>query len=197
MEGKQIMTNFENILPGYIGAFTILLLFGMVLTRVFILKLGGIKAMHFGNLDRRDFLIPPFLLFYLYLVLSDAFHWSGKLFQSEAAAWAGVFFCGGGLLLLLLSLVSFGRSFRVGIDVEHPDKLVTTGVFSISRNPIYLAFMFILVGQFLIFPDCIFLFYLIGAAALIHRQILREEACLKSLYGAEYTLYCNQVRRYL
>ena len=40
------------------------------------------------------------------------------------------------------------RSFRVGIDNEHPDKLVTTGVFAYSRNPIYVGFIALLLGQF-------------------------------------------------
>jgi hypothetical protein len=39
-------------------------------------------------------------------------------------------------VLLAASLVSFGKSFRVGIDIDYPDKLVTSGVFAITRNPI-------------------------------------------------------------
>jgi len=60
--------------------------------------------------------------------------------------------CLAGLVLLFLSLVSFGKSFRVGIDQEHPDKLITAGVFVFSRNPIYVAFALVLLGQFLVFP---------------------------------------------
>jgi protein-S-isoprenylcysteine O-methyltransferase Ste14 len=191
------MEKLNHFLPEYIGALTIAVLIGMVSIRVILLWAGGIKAMHFGNIDKKDFLIPPFVLFYFYLVFADAFHWPRKLFQSEAASWAGVFFCSVGVLLLLWSLVSFGRSFRVGIDVEHPDKLITTGIFNISRNPTYLAFGLVLIGQFLIFPDFVFLAYLVGAALLIHRQVLREEVFLKGFYGADYTLYCGRVRRYL
>ena len=47
-------------MPKYLGALTIVLLLGMVLTRVFLLKGQGIKAMKFGNIDKTDFLIPPF-----------------------------------------------------------------------------------------------------------------------------------------
>lgn len=184
-------------MPKYFGALTIALLIGMVLIRLLLLWVRGIKTMHFGNIDKKDFLIPPFVFFYFYFVFADTFHWPRRLFQSEPAAWTGVFLCSVGLLLLSWSLISFGRSFRIGIDVERPDKLITTGIFAISRNPIYVAFAFILIGQFLIFPNVIFLTYLIGAAWLIHRQVLREESCLKQLYGADYTMYCNKVRRYL
>ena len=75
-----------------------------------------------------------------------------KFIQSEVVAWVGVALCFGGLLLLFLSLVSFGQSFRVGIDVDQPDKLVTTGIFAISRNPIYVGFALVLLGEFLVSP---------------------------------------------
>jgi protein-S-isoprenylcysteine O-methyltransferase Ste14 len=108
-----------------------------------------------------------------------------------------VLFCAAGLLFLLWSLISFGKSFRVGIDTEHPDKLITTGVFAFSRNPIYVAFASILLGQFLIFSNWIVLIYLCAGIWLFHRQVLREEDYLKKHYGKEYLEYCNRVRRYL
>ena len=188
-------------MPGYFAALTILLMLGMVLTRVLLLRRRGIAAMKFGKLDKTDFLIPPFALFYFYLVFANAFNLPSvskqEFFHSEILSWVGVFFCLSGLLLLLWSLVSFGQSFRVGIDTEHPDKLITNGVFAFSRNPIYVAFALILLGQFLIFPNWILLVYLGAGIWLFHRQVLREEEYLKQHYGKEYLEYRNRVRRYL
>ena len=188
-------------MPAYFAVLTIVLMLGMVVTRAFLLKRQGVAAMQFGKIDKTDFLIPPFALFYFYLVFAAAFHWPSistqVFFHSKAVAWAGVLFCLAGLSLLLWTLVSFGRSFRVGIDQEHPDQLITTGSFAFSRNPIYVAFAIILVGQFLIFSNWILLIFLTAAIWLFHRQVLREEAYLKQHYGHEYAAYCRRVRRYL
>jgi protein-S-isoprenylcysteine O-methyltransferase Ste14 len=156
--------------------------------------------MHFGKLDRKDFLIPPFALFYFYQVFAGAFDLPAvskhQFFDSELISWVGVLLCLTGLILFLLSIISFGSSFRVGIDINNPDKLVTTGVFAISRNPIYVAFWIVLCGQFLVFPNWILLLYLVGATWLFHRQVLLEEAFLEKQYGEEYSEYCARVRRY-
>ena len=188
-------------MPKYFAVLTIVLMLGMVLTRVLLMRRRGIEAVKFGQIDKTDFLIPPFALFYFYLVFAHAFNLPSvstqEFFHSEIIAWVGVFFCLAGLTLLLWSLVSFGQSFRVGIDTEHPDKLITAGVFAFSRNPIYVAFAFILLGQFLIFPNWILLLYLGAGVWLFHRQVLREEDYLKKHYGREYLEYCNRVRRYL
>jgi protein-S-isoprenylcysteine O-methyltransferase Ste14 len=174
---------------------------GMVVTRVLMMRRRGIEAMNFGKIDKKDFLIPPFALFYFYLVFAAAFHFptvsSQQFFHSEIVSWIGVFFCIAGLLLILWSLVSFGQSFRIGIDTEHPNKLITSGVFAFSRNPIYVAFAFVLLGQFLVFSNWIVLVYMGAAVWLFHRQVSLEEEYLKKHYGQEYLDYCNVVRRYL
>jgi len=161
----------------------------------------GIKAVHFGAVDKTDFLMPPFALFYFYVVFANAFNFPAvsrqKFFDSAVVSWAGVLVCLAGLVLLFLSLVSFGKSFRVGIDQEHPDKLITTGVFAFSRNPIYVAFALVLLGQFLVFPNWILSVYMVAAIGVIHRQVLREEEYLRKYYGQEYSDYCGRVRRYL
>ena len=188
-------------MQGYLAALTLVLLVALVVFRVMWLKRSGIRAMNFGRIDKSDFLLPPFALFYFYTIFAAAFDLptvsTQRFWRSEAVAWLGVLLCGVGLLCLLWSLVSFGRSFRVGIDNERPDKLVTTGVFAYSRNPIYVGFIALLLGQFLVFPNWILLIYLIAGAWLINRQVLREEAFLRQHYGAEYAEYCRRVRRYV
>src|ERR1700757_1501795 len=77
----------ETPMPKYLGALTIVLLPGMALTRVFLLKRQGIKAMKFGNIDKMDFLIPPFAFFYFYVLFAAAFNWPSvstrQFFHSE------------------------------------------------------------------------------------------------------------------
>ena len=185
----------------YFAALTIVLMVGMVLTRVLMLRSKGTKALNFGIMDKKDFLIPPFALFYFYLVFAAAFNFpvvsSQEFFHSEIVSWIGVLFCITGLSLILWSLVSFGQSFRVGIDTEMPDKLITSGVFAFSRNPIYVAFAFILLGQFFIYSNWILLIYIGGGVWLFNRQVLLEEKYLQKHYGKEYLNYCNHVRRYV
>ena len=185
----------------YLAALTIVFLLGMVLTRVILLKRAGTKAMHFGKIDKKDFLIPPVALLYFYTIFAAALHWpllsTQKFFRSEIVAWVGVALCFSGLFVLLWSLMSFGKSFRVGIDVDSPDELVTSGVFAFSRNPIYVGFGLVLIGEFLAFSNWILLVYLAAGVWLFHRQVLREEEFMRQHYGQEYLDYCKRVRRYV
>lgn len=188
-------------MPRYFGAITIILMLGMVWGRVLLMRRKGIRAMHFGKIDKKDFLIPPFAIFYFYIVFAAAFKFTAvswqEFFQSCIVSLAGVLFCLAGLSSLFLSLVSFGKSFRVGIDQDNPDRLVTTGLFAFTRNPIYVAFALILLGQFLLFSNWILLVYMVATIWLFHRQVLREEEYLRKHYGQQYSEYCDRVRRYI
>jgi protein-S-isoprenylcysteine O-methyltransferase Ste14 len=185
----------------YFAFSALVLLAVMVIIRVSQLKKQGVRAFQFGKTDKKDFLIPPFVLFYFYLVFANVFQWPSlagrELFHSEIVSWIGVAFCITGLAGLVWSLVSFKDSFRVGIDVKRPGFLVTTGVFSYSRNPIYVSFWSVFTGQFLVYPGWVLLVYLAAAVWLVNRQVLREESFLLKRFGRKYSDYCKRVRRYL
>lgn len=187
-------------MEGYIGVLAIILLMVLVVSRVIMLRRLGIRAMKFGQMDKRDFLIPPFALLYFYLILASAFDWpiiGSPLFSNRIISWIGVVFTILGLMLFLYSILSFGTSFRVGIDESDPGELITCKAFSLSRNPIYVAFGLVAFGIFLIFANWIFLLYLLFGGLLVHRQVLLEEQSLKKIYGQAYAVYCKKVRRYL
>jgi len=188
-------------LPNLLASLTLILLVSMVVLRVRLLRREGVAAMQFGKLDKTDFLIPPFALFYFYLVFAQTFDWPSpahqELWRSKYPPWLGVLLCLVGLLLMIWSLVSFKTSFWVGIDTQQPGKLVTTGAFAFSRNPIYLAFTGMLLGQFLVFPNPIMLVYLLTAMGLFHRQVMREEEFLRKYYGQDFETYCKKVHRYV
>ena len=83
-------------MQGYFAIATLLLLMVLVLSRVFLLRRMGIEAMHFGKLDKTDFLIPPFALFYFYIIFASALDWpkpGDELFGNEIIHWFGVVLC--------------------------------------------------------------------------------------------------------
>lgn len=100
----------------YFAVLTILLMIGLVLTRLFIMKRSGVHAMHFGQTDKTDYFIPPVALFYFYLIFAAAFGWpvptTRELFDSEGIRWLGVALCLAGVTLLAWSLVRAELSRR-------------------------------------------------------------------------------------
>ncbi len=105
-----------------------------------------------------------------------------------------------GLLLMVIAVGHFVAA-RTTINPLRPANattLITTGVFAISRNPIYLGDLLILaalavwLGNMLnIALPALFVWY-------INRfQIAPEERALREKFGAAYDAYCSRVRRWL
>jgi protein-S-isoprenylcysteine O-methyltransferase Ste14 len=117
--------------------------------------------------------------------------------EMPVAQLIGIILCAAGLVMFIFALISFGSSWRVGIDEEHSDALITGGIFAVTRNPIFLFMDLYFAGTFLVFPNWFFLVFLLLSAAGIHRQILNEEKFLRGKYGEEYVEYTRKVRRYL
>ena len=110
---------------------------------------------------------------------------------------AGAVLVAMGLLLFALALASFGASWRVGIDEEHPGDLVTAGIFRFTRNPIFVFLDAYFVGAFLINGTLFFLLAALLGLTLIHYQILQEERFLEGRYGDPYREYKRTAPRYL
>lgn len=119
-----------------------------------------------------------------------------RLFQSRAAETAGAVLALGALGLHVTAFVHMGRSWRIGIDPGGGERLVTTGVFAVSRNPIYVALDLLAVSAFAISGSVFFLLSGLVVVTAIHVQILREERFLAGVFGAEYESYRGRVRRY-
>jgi protein-S-isoprenylcysteine O-methyltransferase Ste14 len=185
----------------YFGILIIALFVVLVLSRTHNLKKQGIEAVEFGKKDKKDFFILPFALFYFYLLIAHACNLptipGQELFHLVVLSWFGVLMCLFALLFFLWTLISFRKSFRVGLVDNTAQGLVTTGAFAISRNPIYVSFAIMLIGQFLIYPSWILLIYIFLGMFTFHRQVLKEEEFLEKQYGEEFKAYRKKVRRYL
>jgi protein-S-isoprenylcysteine O-methyltransferase Ste14 len=101
------------------------------------------------------------------------------------------------LLWTILAQAQMGESWRIGIDSAHKTKLIQTGVFRVSRNPIFLGIMVTLLGLFLVIPNAVTLLVLVLGIFLINVQVRLEEEYLKITHGDEYAGYIQQVRRWI
>ena len=87
------------------------------------------------------------------------------------------------------------NSWRIGIDTETKTELIKTGLFQISRNPIFFGMIVSLVGLFLTTPNALTGLFLILGYVLIQIQIRLEEEFLTEQHGQNYTDYKQKVRR--
>ena len=184
-----------------VGLFALFIL--LVLIRTAVLKSRGIRVIVFGETDKSDFMLVPLMLTIIYTAVANTFGlpmWDiliRPFWKSAIPGWAGLALCVIAVTGFALTLAGFGDSFRVGIDESKPDKLVTSGMFSVSRNPIYVCFLFFITGLFLIHRNIVIAVAAALFALAIHRQVIREERFLAQHYGAEYDEYRRKVRRYL
>ena len=76
-------------------------------------------------------------------------------------------------------------------------KLVTKGLFSISRNPIFLGIMLANIGLFLIIPNAFTLLIISLSTISFNTQIRLEEDFLKLEFSNDYLKYSKKVRRWI
>lgn len=155
-----------------------------------------------GFLARLEPVAVPLLFLWLGSIALHGTGWvpelfEPRLFRSSASGAAGALLALAALALQLTALHQMGRSWRIGIDPDSRERLVTGGIFGVSRNPIYLALDLIAVAAFLMSGSVFFLLSGLVAIVAIHVQILREERFLASAFGAEYESYRSRVARYL
>jgi len=101
------------------------------------------------------------------------------------------------LIVVWISQSQMANSWRIGIDENNKTKLVTNGMFSISRNPIFLGIMIANIGLFLVIPNAFTLLITSLSTLSVNTQIRLEEEFLKREFGNEYIKYAEKVRRWI
>ena len=122
---------------------------------------------------------------------------------------AGLIVMGCGILIYLLTLISFllhGKgtpaiwftkaiSFIIG---EEPVKMVSSGLYKYSRNPMYLGVITMVAGQGIFFQFSILLWYALSLFIIFTLVVLFiEEPHLEEKFGEEYKNYKKRTRRWL
>ena len=100
------------------------------------------------------------------------------------------------LLWIIVAQIQMSNSWRVGIDHSAKTELKTNGLFSVSRNPVFLGMLITLAGVFLILPNAITLLVFVSSTLLFQLQARLEEEYLSKTHSENYLNYCKKTGRW-
>ena len=144
--------------------------------------------------------IPPPLVV-LILVISTFF--SSKkidLIQIPFQSLISIFILSIGILILLNPVLKFKKSKTTinPIKFKKVNKLVTSGIYKYSRNPMYLGLLMIVVSSSIFYLNIYSILTPLFFYLWINRfQIKREEVFLTEKFGEDYLSYKKKTRRWI
>lgn len=83
-----------------------------------------------------------------------------------------------------------------GMDAM-PQRIIATGPYRYTRNPMYLGHIIFMAGLVLTFRSWFALILLIARGFWFQRRVLQDETRLERMFGAEYSAYRIDVRRWI
>jgi len=105
---------------------------------------------------------------------------------------------GGGIILILLAVAEFRRHKTTVVPHHTPAQLIQSGIFSRTRNPIYLGDALVLAGLILRFDAVLSLVLIPVFVWVIERRfVLPEEDRMRRAFRADFARYERKVRRWL
>lgn len=184
--------------------FIIFFLLAFVLPTVRVYRLNGVNPITFKSSGNAHDLIGSYMKVLMLLVLVsslralpfDVFHYF-EFFNNENLVSAGWTLMIASLLFMCTAQIQMKDSWRIGIDENQKTVLRTSGVFGVTRNPIFAALIVALLGNFLVYSSVLNLILLIVGILLITIQIRLEEEHLLKMHQQDYVDYKNKVERRL
>jgi len=142
---------------------------------------------------------PVWLLGCLVLAWGQAaWYPAGLSFGGAWSEFAGGLLVGGGVVLMALALSEFRRHRTTVIPHETPERLIQTGIFSRTRNPIYLGDALVLAGLIL-WWDAVLALPLVPIFVWVieKRFIEPEEDRMRRKFRMDFARYCEKTRRWI
>ncbi|MCX2982687.1 isoprenylcysteine carboxylmethyltransferase family protein [Halieaceae bacterium IMCC14734] len=172
---------------------------GMFFAKNFILRRRLGRPIRGTNKEASIFI--GFFLIFLGLTFFEAFQIDGGIASSStwdiAAYSLGMILMCASVLIARASLKDLGDSWRVGVIEDQRTTLIETGIYGISRNPYFVAYL-LLFAAYTVFLQSLLLLILSGIGfGLIHRLVRNEENYLSKQHGDTYQKYKKDVHRYL
>lgn len=101
-------------------------------------------------------------------------------------------------VLFAAALLEFRKAKTTVIPGQKPSALITSGIFAVTRNPIYVADVLVLFGLSMIWGSVVGLALTPVFASLLQKRfILGEEARLRAAFPHAYDSYAAATRRWL
>ena len=144
---------------------------------------------------------PPLLMLLIAAVMALALRSEAPAFLAMGWRWglAGLFFIAAGVFAFP-AITAFGKAGTTidPVQVDRASTLVTTGIYGVTRNPMYVALSLLLCAWAAWLAQPPALIGPIAYALFITRfQIIPEERVLTAKFGQAYTDYRQSVRRWL
>jgi protein-S-isoprenylcysteine O-methyltransferase Ste14 len=142
--------------------------------------------------------VPPFWMIPCLLIMV-ILHFFFPVYLYLQAPWNYL-----GLIPLLLSLVLAGAAAkllaRLGTTIAPsgtPEKLVTSGLYRFTRNPMYLGMTMIMLGIAMLLGSLSSLLPVALYMLIIEKLFIsNEEKILSEIFGNDYEIFCNKVGRW-
>ena len=84
------------------------------------------------------------------------------------------------------------------LPLDAPKNLVARGLYRVTRNPMYLGVLGVILGWAVLYGEGVLLAYLAVVGLCFHLFVVSyEEPQLRKLFGADYAAYCSKVPRWL
>lgn len=146
--------------------------------------------------------IPPPLIyaatFFASLFIQKRLPISKNFFGSMTSVLIGWVAIGTSLFFAFPALVKFFRTKNTLITIKPANSLQTTGIYSISRNPMYTGLLFLYIGLSFLLGNWWNLILLPLLFFILQEYVIkREEQYLNRRFGKPYLDYKTKVKRWL
>jgi protein-S-isoprenylcysteine O-methyltransferase Ste14 len=143
--------------------------------------------------------LPP-VFFLCFLILEPGLHFVIPVARIIPSPWhyIGVVLIMAGVSFAGAAAHQFGSADTPVKPFDTPTALVTGGLFRVTRNPMYLGMLVVLLGTAVLLRTLTpFVVPFAFAYVITSRFIRFEEALLLEQFGEPYVSYCRAVRRWL
>ena len=184
------------------------LLVVFVLRSIVIRRKSGVSPFVFGSTEKaHDYLGLVYKLAVALLTISIAlFSFSPaayellnpiEYFPSEQLSVVGLVLLILSFIWTLIAQIQMSTSWRIGINYEEKTELIEKGLFSISRNPVFLGVVVFFIGIFFILPNTLSFALILVMLITVQVQVRLEEEYLEKIHGDKYKEYMTRIRRWL